>query len=93
MTDKNRLLLKISAVLWVIWGLVHMFAGIMTMSQETAGAVAGIADAVDPALLSGEYHPAVGAILEPESKVLLCIAMPCQSACQEADTGNERPGC
>ena len=31
--------------------------------------------------------------LEPESKVLRCMAMPCQSACQEADTGNERPGC
>ncbi|WP_420013667.1 DUF2256 domain-containing protein [Tateyamaria sp.] len=37
--------------------------------------------------------PALENLSEPESKVLLCISMPCQSACQEADTGNERPGC
>lgn len=73
MTDRNKLLLKISAVLWVIWGLVHMFAGVMTISQDTAGAVAGIADAVDPALLAGEYHPAVGAVLNQHGFNLLWI--------------------
>lgn len=57
------MLLKISAVLWVIWGLVHMLAGVLTISQEAAGAVAGIADAVDPELIAGDFHPAVGAIL------------------------------
>lgn len=57
------LLLKITAGLWVIWGLVHMFAGFMTISQDMAGAVAGIADAVDPALLAGTYHEAVGAVI------------------------------
>ncbi len=56
-------LLKITAGLWVVWGLVHMFAGFMTISQDTAGAVAGIADAVDPALLAGTYHEAVGAVI------------------------------
>lgn len=73
MTDQTKLLLKISAVLWIIWGLVHMFAGVMTISQETAGAVAGIADAVDPALLAGEYHAAVGAVLNQHGFNLLWI--------------------
>lgn len=59
----TSLLLKIAAGLWVIWGLVHMLAGVMTISQDTAGAVAGIADAVDPALLVGTYHEAVGAVI------------------------------
>ncbi len=73
MTDQGGLLLKISAVLWVIWGLVHMFAGIMTISQDAAEAVAGIADAVDPALLAGDYHPAVGAVLNQHGFNLLWI--------------------
>lgn len=73
MTDTNKRLLKISAVLWVIWGIVHMFAGIMTISQDTAGAVAGIADAVDPALLAGEYHPAFGAVINQHGFNLLWI--------------------
>lgn len=73
MTDANKLLLRISAVFWVIWGLVHMFAGVMTISQDTVGAVAGIADAVDPALLVGDYHAAFGAILNQHGFNLLWI--------------------
>lgn len=73
MIDRSKLLLKISAVLWVIWGLVHMFAGVMTISQGAGGAVAGIADAVDPVLLAGDYHPAVGAILNQHGFNLLWI--------------------
>ena len=73
MSDKTKLLLKISAVLWIIWGLVHMFAGVMTISQDTSGAVAGIADAVDPALLAGDYHAAVGAVLNQHGFNLLWI--------------------
>lgn len=73
MNSRTTLLLKISAVLWIIWGLVHMFAGIMTISQGAAGAVAGIADAVEPSLLAGEYHPAVGAVLNQHGFNLLWI--------------------
>ncbi|MGX9357467.1 hypothetical protein ACS3SW_20490 [Roseobacteraceae bacterium S113] len=73
MSDTTARLLKISAVLWVIWGLVHMFAGIMTIAQDAGGAVAGIADKVDPALLVGEYHPAVGAVLNQHGFNLLWI--------------------
>ena len=54
---------RIGAGLWVFWGLVHMFAGIMTMSQPIAGKIGGIADAVDKVALNIAYPDAVGAIL------------------------------
>lgn len=73
MTNQTKLLLKAAAVLWVFWGVVHMFAGIMTISQDSAGAVSGIADAVDPALLAGDYHAAVGAVLNQHGFNLLWI--------------------
>lgn len=73
MNNSHALALKIAAVLWVIWGLVHMFAGVMTISQDAAGAVAGIADAVDPALIAGDFHPAVGGILNQHGFNLLWI--------------------
>lgn len=60
---KASLLLKISAVLWIIWGIVHILAGVLTISQDTAGAIAGIADAVDPALFEAAYHDSVGAMI------------------------------
>lgn len=45
-------LFKVSAVLWIIWGLVHILAGVMTMKGVLTGdisaSVIGIADAVDP---------------------------------------------
>lgn len=73
MTGTHSLALRIAAVLWCIWGLVHMFAGIMTISQDAAGAVAGIADAVDPTLLAGDYHEAVGALINQHGFNLLWI--------------------
>ncbi len=60
-------LLKISAVLWIIWGIVHIFAGVMTMyfilSGDIASSVSGIADAVDPKTLQMNYPEAAGAII------------------------------
>lgn len=73
MTTNHGTILKFAAVLWVIWGLVHMFAGVMTISQDAAGAVSGIADAVDPALIADEFHPAVGALLNQHGFNLLWI--------------------
>ena len=59
--------LKIAAVLWLIWGLVHVFAGVMTMSfilsDDIAGAVGGIADAIDPSTLAMNYPDAAGAVI------------------------------
>ncbi len=55
--------LKVAACLWVIWGLVHMLAGVMVMAQTTSQGFAVIADAIDPMLLVAEHHPAVGGVL------------------------------
>lgn len=60
-------LLKISAVLWIIWGIVHIFAGVTTMyhilNGDITSSVSGIADAVDPKLLQADYPKAAGAII------------------------------
>lgn len=71
MSFKHALALKISAVLWVVWGVVHMLAGIMVIPADAAGGFQAIADAVDPALLEATYHPAVGAILNQHGWNLL----------------------
>ena len=61
------MLLKISAILWIIWGLVHILAGIMTMkgvlTDDISSSIAGIADAVDPSTLQLDYPSATGAII------------------------------
>lgn len=68
---------KIATVLWIIWGLVHMFAGIMTIyfitSGDISGAVGGIADAVDPETLRMAYPAAAGAIIGQHGFNLLWI--------------------
>ncbi len=56
-------LLKASAIFWVIWGLVHTLAGVMTISGDTTTAVQAIADGVDPALLVLDYPEGAGAII------------------------------
>ncbi|MEN0087876.1 MAG: hypothetical protein AAF737_05510 [Pseudomonadota bacterium] len=63
MTSVQQTALKASAILWVVWGLVHFLAGIIVLMADTAGGFQAIADAVDPAELAGDYHPAVGGLL------------------------------
>jgi len=75
MTQTQKNLLKFAALLWVIWGLVHMFAGLITIIRPTAEGFAGIADAVEPALLAAEYHGAVGGILNQHGFNLLWIGL------------------
>ncbi|MEM6517110.1 MAG: hypothetical protein AAF688_13070 [Bacteroidota bacterium] len=71
--------LKASAILWVLWGAVHMFAGIMTdnfiLSGDIAGAVGGIADAIDPDTLKVDYPGAAGAIIGQHGFNLLWIGL------------------
>jgi hypothetical protein len=64
MTNTHKLALKAAAVLWIIWGLVHMLAGTLVIPADASAGFAAIADAVDPALLEAEYHPAVNGILD-----------------------------
>lgn len=63
----KNVLFKTSAVLWIIWGLVHIFAGVMTMkgilTGDISSSVSGIADAVDPSKLQMDYSEASGAII------------------------------
>lgn len=63
MTDSQSLALKVAAVLWVIWGLVHTFAGVMVLTSDATGGFQAIADAVDPVALEADYHAAVGGVL------------------------------
>jgi hypothetical protein len=75
MTKNQILALKIAAILWVVWGLVHMFAGAITIIREPSAGFAGIADAVDPALLVADYHPAAAGILNQHGFNLLWIGL------------------
>lgn len=60
-------LYKSSAILWIIWGLVHILAGILTMkgvlTQDISSSIAGIADAIEPSTLQLNYPDAAGAII------------------------------
>ncbi|MBX2800512.1 MAG: hypothetical protein KTR31_22730 [Myxococcales bacterium] len=74
--NASRGLFATAAVLWVIWGVVHLIAGLLTMANPAGQAVAGIADAVDPALITSvEYHPAVGAIVDQHGWNLAWIGL------------------
>ena len=66
-------LLRLSAILWIVWGVVHMFAGVMTIAGDTPTAVRGIADAVEPAVLEMAYPAAVGAVVNQHGFNLLWI--------------------
>ena len=70
---------KIAAVLWLIWGAVHVFAGIMTdqfiLSNDITGAVSGIADKVAPEKLAANYPAAAGAIIGQHGFNLLWIGL------------------
>lgn len=62
-TRIKTILLGCAAVLWVIWGAVHILAGVMTVSRDTPQAVQGIADAVEPDSLVVDYPEAAGAVI------------------------------
>ena len=47
----------------MIWGLVHLLAGVLVASAEPQEAVSAILDAVDPALLAADYPEGVSGIL------------------------------
>lgn len=63
--------LKVSAILWLIWGLVHALAGGIVISSDATGGFQAIADAVDSSTLVNDYHAAVGSILNQHGWNLL----------------------
>jgi hypothetical protein len=64
---KASVLFKMAAVLWIIWGLVHILAGVLTMNFILSGdifaSISGIADAVNPDTLQADYPAAAGAVI------------------------------
>lgn len=71
MTKAQSLALKVASALWVVWGLVHAFAGVTLLAGDASSGFATIADAVPPADLAADYHPAVGGILNQHAWNLL----------------------
>ena len=69
------ILLKIAAILWVIWGLVHALAGVLTISQVAPASIAGVADAVDPSVFHETYHAATDALINQHGFNLLWIGV------------------
>ena len=63
MTSMQENALKVSSVLWVVWGLVHIFAGFIVLSGDANAGFSAIADAVAPETVQHDYAPAVGGIL------------------------------
>lgn len=74
-----NLFLKISAVLWAIWGAVHVLAGVFTLSFVLSGditsSIGGIADKVDGSTLQMDYPAALGAIISQHGFNLLWIGI------------------
>ena len=74
-TTQTILLLRIIALLWIIWGAVHALAGVLTITQVAPGSVSGIADAVDPTLFHDTYHAATDALINQHGFNLLWIGL------------------
>lgn len=74
-----KALFKVAAVLWIIWGLVHILAGVLTLngyfSDDISAMVSGIADAIDPNTVQMDYPQAAGAILAQHGFNLLWIGL------------------
>lgn len=73
--NMTSLALRASAILWIVWGLVHMFAGVIVLSSDTSAAIAAIADAVDPATLQMAYPDAAGALINQHGFNLLWFGL------------------
>lgn len=63
MTKAQRAALKGAAILWVIWGAVHVLAAVLIIPVDPQTAIGNIADAVDPATLVADYPDALSGIL------------------------------
>ena len=57
----NSVLLKTSAVLWIIWGVVHVFFGVMIVTNDTGFGIQAIGDGVEIAEMT--YPDVLGAIM------------------------------
>ncbi|MGI9550451.1 MAG: hypothetical protein ACR2MT_04575 [Aurantibacter sp.] len=73
------ILLKTSAILWIIWGLVHILAGVLIMKGPLTGdissSIVAMADAVEPSTLQIDYPEALGAIIDQHGFNLFWIGI------------------
>ncbi|XOF32235.1 MAG: hypothetical protein ACL93V_09260 [Candidatus Electrothrix sp. YB6] len=65
----TSVLLKSSAVLWIIWGLVHVFFGIMIIIGDTGSGIQAIGNGVE--LTQINYPDVLGAIMNQHGWNLL----------------------
>lgn len=72
-------LFKTSAVLWIIWGVVHILGGVLTikgsLANDMSTALMGIADGTDPATIKMNYSAAATAVLGQHGFNLLWIGL------------------
>ena len=67
MTATQSTCLKLASVLWIIWGLTRVFAGVEITTLDTVGGLQAFADSVSPELLAMmEEHAAVGGMLSQD---------------------------
>lgn len=89
-----NVLYKTSSILWVIWGLVHILAGVLTMkgilTNDISASISGIADAMDPESLRMDYPNAAGAIIGQHGFNLFWIGIVTFIAAFYVWSGNEK---
>jgi len=66
---KNSVLLKTSAVLWIVWGLVHALFGILIIFGDTGSGIQAIGNGVE--LAPANYPDVLGAIMNQHGWNLL----------------------
>jgi len=63
MKANQKIALKAAAILWVIWGAVHVLAAFLIVPVDPQTAIGNIADAVDKTTLVGDYPEPLSGIL------------------------------
>ena len=63
MSSVQKNTLRVAAILWLLWGLVHVLAGVMVLMNDATGGLQAVADGVNPAALAADYHGAVEGVL------------------------------
>jgi len=71
MSPAQSTALRVASVLWLIWGLVHAFAGVMVIASDPAGGVGAILDAMDRASFDIAWPEGAGGVLNQHGWNLL----------------------
>ncbi len=67
MTATQSLCMKLASVLWIIWGLARVFAGVEVTTLDMTGVLQAFVDSVSPELLAMmEEHAAVGGMMSQD---------------------------